>query len=216
MEQIEAYIDGRKLYVPTKFLTTYFQTDERNIRNWIKKGLDFERIQGIRSNLFIFSDVLTWHKENINKNKSNNAKNRVVEVRNDTVQEKEGLRTYDDSEAKEKHFKAELAEIKYLEAQGLLVDADDLDKAMAEQAVLHIADKTNDEKVLPVVLENKPAQEISNILHEHNQERIAMLHKIFNKVFNTNETIYDILIAVFDNLEYGVSPTDMINKIKVQ
>jgi len=214
MEQIEAYINNRKLYVPTKFLTTYFQTDERNIRNWIKKGLEFERVQGIRSNLFIFSEVLIWHKENINKSKSNNAKNRVVEVRNNTVQENDGLRSYDDSEAKEKHFKAELAEIKYLEAQGLLVNADDLDKAMAEQAVLHIADKTNDEKVLPVVLENKQAQDIANILHEHNQERIAMLHKIFNKSFKSNETINDILVEIFDNLSDGISPTEIINKIK--
>ena len=170
---------------------------------------------------FIVIDVeqgLEFRNRNIKKSKANNVK--VKEIAVDTVDDNIDdivddtiIPDYSKSEAKEKHFKAELAELKYLEEKGLLVKADDLDKAMAEQAVMHLTDKTNDEKVLPVMLEMKTSQEITTLLHEHNQDRLAMLDKIVNKEFKCNKTFYEVSEAVLQELKKGTKPDEVIKRI---
>jgi hypothetical protein len=93
---------------------------------------------------------------------------------------------------------------------GQLVEAEDLDKAMAEQAILHKTDKINDEKVLPTLLEMKSAGDIASILYEHNQERLAHFDKIINKEFTCTETLYDIIEVVLTRLSLGESPKEIV------
>lgn len=108
---------------------------------------------------------------------------------------------------------AKISTLKRKALEGQLVEAEDLDKAMAEQAILHKTDKTNDEKVLPTLLEMKPAGEIAAILYEHNQERLAHFDKIINKEFSCPETIYDIIEVVLTRMSLGESPKDIIEAI---
>lgn len=97
--------------------------------------------------------------------------------------------------------------------EGQLVEAEDLDKAMAEQAILHKTDKINDEKVLPTLLEMKPASEIAAILYEHNQERLTHFDKIINKEFTCTETLYDIIEVVLTRMSLGESPKEIVEAI---
>jgi hypothetical protein len=74
IEVVESYVDGNTMYVSTKFLENYYKTSSRNIGNWIKKGLPKYKLKGVPSNVFIFDEVVEWHRENINRTKSNNRK----------------------------------------------------------------------------------------------------------------------------------------------
>lgn len=108
---------------------------------------------------------------------------------------------------------AKISALKRKALEGSLVEAEDLDKAMAEQAVLHKTDKINDEKVLPTLLEMKSAGEIATILYEHNQERLAHFDKIINKEFDCPETLYDVIGVVMNLINLGASPKDIIEAI---
>jgi hypothetical protein len=108
---------------------------------------------------------------------------------------------------------ATLARLKRQALEGSLVEADDLDKAMAEQAILHKTDKINDEKVLPTLLAGKDANEIAILLHEHNQERLTHFDRIINKEFKAPETLYNVVEAVLAKLSQGVSPDQIIKAI---
>lgn len=108
---------------------------------------------------------------------------------------------------------ATILTLKRKNLEGSLVESDDLDKAMAEQAVLHKTDKLNDEKVLPTLLEGKTSSEISDILQEHNQERLDHFDRLINKEFKDSKTLYDIIEIALTKLEQGVSPSDIIKAI---
>ena len=122
--------------------------------------------------------------------------------------------SFDEARRRSEIKKVELAEIKIREAMGQLVDANDLDRAMAEQAALYEASKRNMEKILPVVMENKDSSTIRSILMEYNTNDSLQKRNLFGNKFRSTNTFYDIAYEVFNLLVNKVEPDDIIETLK--
>lgn len=79
---------------------------------------------------------------------------------------------------------------------------------------MHRTDKTNDEKILPIILENKSSSEISEILHEHNQERLEMYDKAIGRHFECEESVYEVTNMAIEKIAEGTSPKDIVEAIE--
>ena len=188
----------------------------RQITNYVKDGMPVHSVGKRNAQLFDMGACKKWRLENIDKTMS--IKTTSTEERDKITEEDEELQKNDmlrklKADADDAELKVQLNTIKLAEAEGRLVDADDLDKAMSEQAIIHRTDKTNDEKILPILLENRSSGEIAEILHEHNQERLNGLDKMINKVFDSKESMYEIVEEVLARLKDGVEPNTLIKRI---
>ncbi len=122
--------------------------------------------------------------------------------------------TYDEARRRSEIKKVRLAEIKIRKEMGVLVEADDLDRAMAEQAALYEASKRNGEKVLPSILENKSADEIGKLLKQYNRADSSNKQVLFAHKYRMTESFFDVAIAVFDAMIKGIEPHDLVKAIK--
>lgn len=207
-----------------------------NLEELLHEG--FERSRLLKPNeellvpqqaIYDLANVNAWRDENIDANNGRAAEKKRKallanaptpadeDLESDTPKLDNGEKSYALREMIAKTTSAEeqatILTLKRKNLEGQLVEAEDLDKAMAEQAILHKTDKINDEKVLPTLLEMKPASEISKILYQHNQERLAHFDKIINKEFTCEETLYDIIEAVLAKMSLGGSPKEIVEAI---
>lgn len=218
MDKIESYVIDGQLWVTTKFIEAYYNTDDRNIRNWITKGLPCEKMQGIKQNCFNLKETIMWHIENINQTKSK-ASRRSQEKTIDEMMDERNLEDIDsvsqeEADRRKKILDVKLAQVKLDEAEGRLIPADDLDKSLYEQAVMHITKLNNDEQILPILLENKNQEEIRDILHEHNEEHLATLDEQIERKFKTDPSNYDIFNKVLEARKKGTKPKELISIIE--
>lgn len=207
-----------------------------NIEQLLHEG--FERARLLRPGeellvpqqaIYDLATVNAWRDENIAENNGRGAEKKrkallantppppPEDVESDNPNSKVGDANYALREMIAKTTSAEeqatILTLKRKNLEGQLVEAEDLDKAMAEQAILHKTDKINDEKVLPTLLEMKSASEISKILYEHNQERLSHFDKIINKEFSCPETLYNVIEAVLAKMRLGCSPKEIVEAI---
>jgi len=214
-DTIESYMIDGKLYVTTSFVSAFFQTDPRNIRNWKKDGLSSKKERGIRQDLFLFNEVYKWTRENIDKGKSRAGKKKKESV--EDMMEEPNLRHIDDlsfeeAERRKKIAELKLANIKIAKEEGLLIEADDVDKAMYEQAIMHITKINNDEKIIPILL-SLTEEQVKN-LKEHNKDHIDLLHSQIEQRFKKDPSNYDIFHEILIARKRGVMPFKMIDEIK--
>jgi len=213
------FADGR-LLVPRIFVQEDMGVTSRSIMNWEKQGLESSPLSLPKLKLYDWKQLRQWHKENIDQKQSARSKTKNVEIDEDALDEDNPFAHLDlDKVPKvEAERRKEIEAVKKLmmqndELEGKLVSVDDLDKAMAEQAAIHISDKTNDEKTLPTLLANKSKEEISNLLYKHNQDKIETLGRIVAKEFDCDETLYDVIFEVLGKFDAGISPKEIIKAI---
>lgn len=212
----EKYLLDNREVVSSKYLQQIWGVTDKTIRNYLTQGMPYLSEQSsARFKIFDLIECITWRMETINLSKSNVSK----------VQQKESEQEASENEvfhanrkkiiadANRAEFDAKSAEIKYKNLKGELISIDDIDKAMAEQAVLHKTDLLNAEKVLPIMLENKNKAEISIILRENNQQRLDDMNKLIKKEFKCEETLYEVIAEVLYLLEEK-EPNEIIDKIK--
>lgn len=215
------YFADNRLLVPRVFVQEDMGVTSRSIMNWEKQGLDSSPLSLPKLKLYDLKQLRQWHKDNIDQKQSaRSSRGRDVELDEDADDEDNPFANMDlDKVPKvEAERRKEIEAVKKLmmqndELEGRLVSVDDLDKAMAEQAAIHISDKTNDEKTLPTLLANKSQEEISNLLYKHNQDKIETLGRIVAKEFDCGETLYDVIFAVLEKFDDGVSPKEIIKVI---
>jgi len=202
----------------------------RQVGNYIKQGMPIHSTGKRNVQMFDVEECLKWQDKSVNKEFS--AKNltpakvdRLIDIdkskrEENQIEDKEVAA--DDindmlrklkADADRAETESELAKLKLSLQSGLLVDANDLDRAMSELAIVHKTDKIHDENLLPVILENKDAGEIKLLLQEHNHDRLAMLDKIVNKQFKSEETLYEIVEAILHQLKDGIEPESLIKRI---
>lgn len=218
---VAVYFAEKKLLVPRIFVQEDMGVTSRSIMNWEKQGLECSSLSLPKLKLYDWKELRRWHKDNIDQKQSaRSSKNRDVEIDEDDVDDDNPFANMDlDKVPKvEAERRKEIEAVKKLmmqndELEGRLVSVDDLDKAMAEQAAIHISDKTNDEKTLPTLLANKSQEEISNLLYKHNQDKIETLGRVVAKEFDCDETLYDVIFAVLEKFDDGVSPKEIIKVI---
>lgn len=218
--QTNVYFADGRLLVPRIFVQEDMGVTSRSIMNWEKQGLEPSELSLPKLKLYDAKELKQWHKENIDQKQSARSKTRNVEIDEDELDEDNPFAHMDlDKVPKvEAERRKEIEAVKKLmmqndELEGRLVSVDDLDKAMAEQAAIHISDKTNDEKTLPTLLANKSQEEISELLYKHNQDKIETLGRIVAKEFDCDETLYDVINAVLEKFDEGVSPKDIIKAV---
>lgn len=215
------YFADNRLLVPRIYVQEDMGVTSRSIMNWEKQGLEASPLSLPKLKLYDAKQLKQWHRDNIDQKQSaRSSKNRDVDIDEDDLDEDNPFASMDlDKVPKvEAERRKEIEAVKKLmmqndELEGKLVSVEALDKAMAEQAVMHIADKTNDEKTLPTLLENKSKEEISNILYRHNQDKIETLGRIVAKEFDCDETLYDIVFTILEKLDSNVSPNHIIKAI---
>lgn len=192
----------------------------RQIGNYIKDGMPIHSVGKRNAQMFDLKACQLWRSKNIDRgmaSKTENIKPSIVDheenLAEEEIKQRSDLSRKYTAEADDAELKVKLNRIKLAEAEGRLVDADDLDKAMAEQAIIHKTDKTNDEKILPILLENKTSAEIAVLLHEHQQERLEMLDKLINKKFTSSSSLFDIIEQALELLSYGVESDEIIKRM---
>lgn len=212
----EKYLFDNREIVSSKYLQQIWGVTDKTIRNYLIQGMPY-LIQESSSRFKIFDliECITWRMETINLSKSNVSKIQQKESESETTESEvfEANRRKIIADARKAEADASSAELKFKNLNGELISIDDIDKAMAEQAVLHKTDLLNAEKVLPIVLENKSKAEIVNVLKTNNQKRLDELDKLIKKEFKCEETLYEIIEAVIDNLQTK-EPDEIINQIK--
>ena len=116
-------------------------------------------------------------------------------------------------EKEEKKLKVQLAKVKLDEAEGKLVSAEDIDKALTEQAIMHITKLNNDEKVLPVLLANQDKDTLARLLHEHNEEHLQTLSANLKKKYKDGFSNIDAFNLILDLTKHGVSIESIMDKL---
>ena len=222
IKSIEVFSIEGKVCVSSAFLAQYWGISDRSMQDYRSRGLPTSEYSiGVGRGALVlhnFNESIRWRLENVNQEMS--AKSRGIEITKEDNAMQEEMNEQNDmarklkADADRAETEADLAIEKLKLVRGETVNADDLDKAMAEQAVMHRTDKTNDEKILPIILENKKSSEISEILHEHNQERLDMFDKVVNRHFKCDETLYDVVEVVMQQIAGGEEHNDIIRKIR--
>ena len=192
----------------------------KTIQRYIKDGMPQHSNSTRAFQFFNLEEAEAWRNKSIDKVMSIKTLRPTTDITVDINNENQDETPKGDLERKLKadaddaELKVRLNTIKLAEAEGRVVDANDLDRAMSELAIVHKTDKIHDENLLPIILENKDAGEIKTLLQEHNFERLEMLDKIVNKEFRSMETMYDIVEVVLHQLKDGVEPESLVKRLK--
>jgi response regulator RpfG family c-di-GMP phosphodiesterase len=111
---------------------------------------------------------------------------------------------------------AKIYALKRKSLEGGLVPAGELDRAMAEQALLHKSDKLHDESTLPQLLEGKSISEIRDIMRTHHTKRLNRLDELINKQYNSKLSLHDLVEAISTKLTAGATLENILRAINAQ
>jgi len=111
---------------------------------------------------------------------------------------------------------AKIYALKRKSLEGGLVPAGELDRAMAEQALLHKSDKLHDEATLPQLLEGKSVAEIRDIMRTHHTKRLNRLDELINKQYDSDLSLHNLVEAISTKLSAGVTLESILGAINAQ
>jgi len=234
MKKIESYVIDKKLYVTTAFISEYFKTDTRNIRNWTKRGLPSREEQGIRSNLFVLEETIEWVKTNINQAKSHTSREKKISIEpqqgeatlekqiNDIqgkiklVNEKLQIdgTGYEEAERISKIIDALTKTVKLGEQTKDLIPKKDTEKVIIEFIITLIAGYKKDIKILPKELARRDEKTIKEILENNYKSSIAKYQKMAKSKIVSEGRLYDVVEVVFGLLQDEVEVEEIIKKLK--
>jgi hypothetical protein len=198
VEQAEAVVIDGKLYGTTELVMQMFSVTNRTVRNWQKEGLEYAAGGVPRfQNLFELADVVRWvgaHQPQAKSSKVGRLKGASASNLDDldlataTKEDLDRLKVME--EVKKKR-------LENAEARGQLIPAEDQDRAMAEQAVLHRGQYLDDFEVLPGALEGQTKNQIKAFLRGHYERRMKNLHDFITKEFDMpdwlNHKIHELI-----------------------
>jgi phage terminase Nu1 subunit (DNA packaging protein) len=209
------YLHENREVVTSRYLQQIWGVTDRTIRNYIKEGMPVSDISSSKFKIFDLIECINWRMSQIDMSKSNVSKATQKENETESGEESVAKANRDKiiADAKKAIHEANVSEMKEKNMRDELISADDVDKAMAEQAVIHKTDIINSEKILPLILEDKSSAEITQELVGHNSERIKELNKLIKKEFDCDETLFEIIQEVIEELKKS-NPSKIIEKIK--
>lgn len=233
MKKIESYVIDKKLYVTTAFISEYFKTDIRNIRNWTKRGLPFIEEQGIRSNLFVLKETIEWIDKNIDKSKSNTKREKEVpledikedknidkqinDINGKIRQANEKLQIegtgYEEAERISKIMDALIKAVKLGEQTKDLIPKKDTEKVIIEFIVTLIAGYKKDIKLLPKELAKRDEKTIKAILENNYKSNIEKYQKMAKSKIVKEDRLYDIVEVVFELISDGIEVETIISNL---
>jgi len=179
-----AYMIDGKMVVTETFLAEYFGTHKRSVNIWVRKGLTKHDLSLPSLNLYDLGETIEWRKKNISVKTNENDIIDESETPIDQISKREA----DRRGSIESYRKTMLTN---KELDGSLVRAEDLDRSMAEQAVLHKTYYMDDLELLPVTLEGLNKDQISEFLNEHYSNRIENISSFIKKTFSEPNFFYN-------------------------
>jgi len=207
---------GNEEVVSRQELITLWNKSDKTIQRNVKDGMPTHEASSSRFQIFPLKRAEKWRDGNIDKVFSAKT-DKLVDI--PQQEDREDLELKTDMERKLKaeantaETRDEAEKLKLEILKKTVIDANDLDRAMSELAIVHKTDKIQDENLLPVLLENKNAGEIKKLLQEHNKKRLEMLDKLVNKEFQSENTLYDIVEVILQQLKEGKEPWSLIKRI---
>jgi phage terminase Nu1 subunit (DNA packaging protein) len=211
----EKYLIDSREVVSSNYLQQIWGVTDKTIRNYISQGMPVSKFSSSRFKIFDLIECISWRMATIDMSKSNVSKVQQKESQEETQESIvfEANRRKIIADADKAEAEAKISQMKEKNMAGELISIEDIDKAMAEQAVLHKTDIVNSEKIFPNLLENLEKSEIVKILKDQNQQRLESLDALIKKEFKCEETLYEVIIEVLEKLKEE-EPIDIINKIK--
>ena len=197
----------------------------KTIQRYIKDEMPkCEELSKRNFQVFYLDECEQWKAKNINREQSkrvNKSKSKDAEVEtggeeesNDEAPLSDNKRmSTEEGERREKRAKALTAEMKLDEMKGILILAEDQDISLYEQAIMHKTDKHNDEKILPILLEMKSAEEIRELLVNHNDDRLDLLDSQVEQRFKKDPSNYEIFEEVLQQRRKGKMPVELIKRL---
>lgn len=233
-EIIESYLIDGKLYVTTKFVSEFFQTDARNIRNWKKEGLKSKKERGIRQDLFLFNEVYDWNKQNINPSKSragsktksveiphsdgSDIEETVIDIQGKIAQANELLQlkgtSQEDADRIKKILDGLIQAVKLGEQTKELIPKRDIEKVLVEFVVTLIQGYKRDIKLLPDEMEGRTKVQRKEILESTYRTNINKFQKIANSELLSESKLYDVIEVVVELIQDEVTTDAILKWIK--
>ena len=237
---IESYEVNGKLYVNTKFLSTYFNKSEKQVGRWKKDGLtiaDKPNELIARGDFYFLDEAREWVDKNINKTKSRATQKRTdTEIEIDTkntdsdiektvndiqgkiklVNEKlqiEGT-GYEEAERISKIIDALTKTVKLGEQTKDLIPKKDTEKVIIEFIITLIAGYKKDIKILPKELARRDEKTIKDILENNYKSSIAKYQKMAKSKIVSEGRLYDVVEVVFSLLQDEVEVDEIIKRLE--
>lgn len=207
-EEVIRKINGRRV-VNTAELINQWGTSVPTFRRYVQDGMPQHPASTKGFPVFDLLEATAWRDANVS---NRGARPKVPREHAASGEPTDGSevgaairKIIADADRAEEQAKSEALKRKQLE--GSLIEADTLDIAQAEMAVVYNALYQNDKKTFPVQLFGKSSAEIREYLDDHYANRMDDLHTLIDKEFpNCQETLYDIIHVVLKQLRNGVPP----------
>jgi len=235
----EVEVDKNKVIVPSALLAVYFGKNASTVANWkSQKGMATYDIQG-KKNRYELISTIEWKKANIKEKFSPNRKNIEIDPEDldedfkvelpfgmqigtvdlDNSQHLAVLALHPFGEQIRDTLKARedirQKGTKTAEMRKELINMNDVDKSMSEQAIIHKQDLMNSEKSFPTMFANKSKAYINKEYRKFNDKRLGDLDKIIEKTFpNMKSSMYDLISIAQALYVDGVNMDKMVSKLE--
>lgn len=202
-ERVTRYIAGRQV-ISSQELKTAWGISDMTLRRYIGLGMPKHPASFKDFNIFDILECAAWRDNNISDRGAKPGKSRNPE---DTDEDEGIVSRKMKADADRAVSEAAISELKHQQLKGSLIEAETLDIAQAEMAVIYQTTYQNDKKTLPIQLEHKSSGEIREYLDSYYQNRMEDLDSLIHKEFpECNESVYEIMEVALKQLNNGVSP----------
>lgn len=202
---LEAFFVDGKILITAAGLADFFNVGRRSISLWQKRGLTPEVSKNGLVALFDLNLAIKWNAENVSQKHSAWGKGEkspkqseenlppvdpaTIDLATASIETLDRLKAIEDVTNKR---------LKNAKERGDLVPAEDLDRAMAEQGVLHVTYYMDDLESLPAALAGKTEAQISAFLEPHYARRIENAHTFISKVFDAPDWLFRKIKELMD------------------
>jgi hypothetical protein len=226
-EEVVRKINGRRV-VSSDDLVRLWGIAKSTLNEYVSaKGMPKHPCSAKLFSVFDFAEVVAWRSENIMTDHGNSI---TVKLKHEAIgfvpEMGAGMETDDQltkrsdmmrkasADADRAEEDAIIARLKREQLEESLIDADDLDIALAELATIYQTTYSNDKKILPVHLKGKTDVEIRKYLDEYYENRMSDLNRLINKSFpNGVTTMYEVILVIMEKIREGSSPDEIIGKL---
>ena len=216
---LKRFIDGREV-VSRQELESVFNKGQKTIQRYIKDGMPIHPASSRSLQIFDLEECISWRDKSVDKTQSIKTERLTGEPDASFDDDSDEERPKADMERKLKADadKAEedaiIARLKREKEEGSLISSQDLDISQAELATVYQTTYVNDKKLLPLQLFGKSKDEMRTYLDSHYSKRMEDLDMLIHKEFpDCDESVYEVMSAVLDGMQNGISPSDIVKKI---
>lgn len=188
----ETFIYDGTLLITEEGIAAMFDVTVRAVLGWKKKGMQVHRTTAKGAKVYNVVYVIKWYENNFNK---------TIESQFQGVNEADldiSKISREEADRRLQIQKVKNEEIKHQELIGKLVPAEDLDRAMAEQAILHRTFYQDDLECLPPMLEKLDKSSMRKVLEDHYSRRMDNATEFIKKTYGAANSFHKKIMEFID------------------